>query len=418
MSKMKVFSSCVLVILLMVCAVFLFELHGCTPRVSVPDDAVAGERESEGSGPAVVSRQDFPLPIVEEWVLPTVVSITGADSEAGLAAAWGFDYGVKTVNEQGGIRELPVRIAIRDAASSENAVRTEIGQAAADSALIVLGPSTEESYTAGGQTFYSVGMPALGAATDDMSRDRYQPFAISCIADPGSEAVSAIETWVRAEQFTRVFIFNSYIYDDRTKLAEEALLASGKEVAERFEVGHDAFDAASVAERAIASGADAYYIDMSGEDTLRIIRQLHFLAGEAASALKILCGPQAADMALIESAEDGEMLGVRVWATLDPNRGVEKRRAFDEAFERSVGDLAYYSLAVDYYQAALMLKEAFDELRLTGAPEELESERRKLALHLYNTGFIATDQGDFIIEAGSKFTAAKLYTITENGFQS
>jgi hypothetical protein len=101
----------------------------------------------------------------------------------------------------------------------------------------------------------------------------------------------------------------------------------------------------------------------------------------------------------------------------DPNKDGDKRKAFTEAFEKNIGDFGYYSIAVDYYQSALMLKQAIDTLGLTGSPEVLAAEREKLAIYLFNSGLFTTDQGNFIIEAGSKLTAAKLYKITEKGFE-
>ena len=416
MIKKKLFSPIVLKSILIACVVFSMGFLGCAPGATP-----AGNNNDSGLASGDATGEDggedlLPVPLIAEWVLPIVVSITGAESDAGIAAAWGFDYGVKVVNEQGGIRGLPVRITIRDAGSSDTAVTSEIGSAAAD-ALIVLGPPTEALYKAGEQAFYSAGMPAVGAATDTDRREIYRPFAISCITAAGSDAVSAIETWVRAERFTSVCIIYSPSQADRTASAEATMRASAIEIAELIELPHESFDAASAAEKAIASGAEAFYFDLNKEDTLRVIKQLRFLAGDAAHDMKILCGPQLADKELIGADEAIDLIGARVWAMFDPNKDSEKRRVFEDAYSKNIGDADHYSIAVDYYQSALMLKQAIDTLGLTGAPGALADEREKLADYLYNTGLITTDQGDFIIESGSKQTAVKLYTITDKDFQ-
>jgi len=414
MIKKKFFPPIVLKPLLIVCVILSLGFLGCSPGATVAgnydDGAMANGVDGDGD------EDLLPVPSIAEWVLPIVVSITGAESDAGIAAAWGFDYGVKVVNEQGGIRGLPVRITIRDAGSSDTAVTSEIGSAAAD-ALIVLGPPTESLYKAGEQAFYSAGMPAVGAATDTDRREIYRPFAISCITAPGSDAVSAIETWVRAGRFSSVCIFYNASQADRTASAEATMRASGIEIAELIELSGESFDAASPADKAINSGAEAFYFDLNKEDTLRIIKQMRYLAGDEAQDLKILCGPQLADKDLIGSEEAVDLIGARVWAMFDPNKDSEKRRVFEEAYSKNIGDTAYFSIAVDYYQSALMLKQAIDTLGLTGAPGALANEREKLADYLYNTGLITTDQGDFIIESGSKQTAVKLYTITDKDFQ-
>ena len=406
MLKLKSFSFAILV-LLVVCIIF----SGC----GLGDGGVIPLPFGSGSEP---DEEDLPEPAVEEWVLPIIVAVTGFDSNFGRAAAWGFDYGIKTVNEQGGIRGLPVKMAIRDVASSDLEVVTEINIAAAESALAIMGPPTKDLYEAGEATFFNAKMPAIGAATDKNARDFNRPYAISCITEPSSETISAVESWVRAEHLTKVCIFFSPIYGDRNAYAEATFVAGGVEIVEKFELGNEAFDAASIAEKAFSSGADAYYIDTNSEDTLRIIRQLKFLAGEEeAGNLKILCGPQAANKEFLDSAEEGELIGASVWATQNPNKNMEKRRAFEEAFVKSIDDSSLFDLTVDYCQSALMLKQAIDKLGLTGDRTMLAGEREALAGYLYDSDVITTDQGDFITRGGNKLKVASVYKITANGFE-
>jgi len=106
-----------------------------------------------------------------------------------------------------------------------------------------------------------------------------------------------------------------------------------------------------------------------------------------------------------------------VWTTLDPGKDAEKRRAFDESFEKNVGDIAYRGLTVDYYQSAFMVKQAIESLELSGEPDALADDRELLANWLYNSDSIHTDQGDFFIMDGGKIVEIKLYTMTEKGLQ-
>jgi len=408
----KVFSSSVLTVLLISCLVLSLELFGCTPGT------ISGLSFSNGQAVngSEVSEAEYIPPAVDGWVLPIIVSITGSESDAGLAAAWGFDYGVKVVNEQGGIRGVPVTISVRDAASNDVKTSTEVMSASAD-ALIVFGPPTEALYHAGSMAFYNAGMPAIGGATDSMKREAYQPFAISCIDDPGSAAGSAVAGWVKTDKFNSACIFYSPVTQERAECIEQMLISEDKKVAEMIALGNEAFDAAAAAERALATGADAFYIDLNEEDTYRIIKQLKFNFIEETTPPIILCGPNAANTELLESDESGDLLGVRVWVSYDPGKDIEKRKAFSQSYNNSFESTDQFSLAVDYYQAALMLKQSIDKLGLTGAADALAQEREMLAKYLYSTDLITTDQGDFIIESGSKRTIAKLYTITENGFQ-
>ena len=369
-----------------------------------------------GNTPENIEDDTFPKPILDEWELPIVVAVTGQESDSGLAAAWGFDYGIKVVNEQGGIRGLPVKMTIRDVTSSDVEVVVEINSAAASDALVIMGPPTEDLYRAGEKTFFNARMPAIGAATNKNIRDFNRPYAISCITEPSSETISAVESWIQAERFSNVCIFVSPIYKDRNAYAEATFNAWNKDVLEKFELGNDAFDAASIAEKAFLSGAEAYYIDTGSEDTLRIIRQLRFLAGEEADKLKILCGPLVANYEFLESTEEGELIGIRVWATQDPNKNMEKRKAFEEAYNKYFDTFTFFDLTIDYCQSALMIKQAIDKLGLTGDSRTLAEEREALANYLYDSDVITTDQGDFITRAGNKLKVASVYRITENGF--
>ena len=408
----KFFSSSVLIVLLISCLVLSLELFGCAPG-NIGGLPLNNGQAANTSGAV---NEDMAPPSVDGWVLPIVVSITGSESEAGLAAAWGFDYGVKVVNELGGIRGVPVNITVRDAASNDAKTSTEVMSASAD-ALVVFGPPSEALYQAGGLAFYNAGMPAVGAATDSLKREAYQPFAISCIDDPNSAAQSAVACWVKTDKFLNVCIFYSPSAQERAECAEKSFINDGKKVTEMIALGNESFDAATVVEKAMATSADSYYIDASAEDTLRIIKQLEYNYTEDTAKPVILCGPQAADIAFLESDEEGDILGIKVWASYDPGKDIEKRKAYKQAFDNNFENPDLYSLTVDYYQSVIMLKQAIDKLGLTGSPDALAEERGMLANYLYNTDLITTDHGDFIIESGSKRTVAKIYTITENGFQ-
>jgi len=415
MFKKKFVSFGVLIILIIACVILVATLFivSSVPAVNNPGSGLglpgtSGNEDEENA--------NKPVPLVHEWELPIVVSITGTDSATGLAAVWGFDYGIKTVNEMGGIRGLPVRITVRDATSSTTEVTSEIEMLTKDS-LVIMGPPTEAAFKAGEQVFFAARMPAIGAATDANNRQAYQPFAISCITDPNKTVESVVATWVRVERFTTVCILYSPSNSERVESLETALSYIGKEIVEKIEIGNEAFDAAGIADRAYALGADAFYIDMNGEDTLRLVTQLRFIAGENVDTLKILCGPLAADKELIDSAKEGDMYGVRVWTTLDPSKDIEKRKAFHEAFEKNVGDPELLGLAIDYYQSAIMLKQAFETLAIIGGQEALVNERETLANWLYNSEIINTDQGDFFVLDGGKIMEAKLFRITERGFQ-
>jgi len=415
MFKKKFFSFGVLIALIIACVV-LFAILFVLSSVPAVNNPAAGAGITSGADNNTGEEENLPAPSVFEWEMPIVVSITGSDSDKGLAAAWGFDYGIKAVNELGGIRGLPVSLTVRDAASNNSGVTTEFEMLVHDS-LVIMGPPTDAAFKAGEHVFYNAGVPTVGAAIDAKNRDAFQPFAISCITDPAVTAESAVATWVRIERFVNVCVIYSPISDERVEKIKMALASTGKQIVESIEIGNDAFDAATVADRAYSSSADAFYIDMSGEDILRIVTQLKYIAGENAMNLKILCGPLAADKELIESAKEGDMYGVRVWTTIDPSKDIEKRKAFDEAFDKNLGDPTYRDLAVDYYQSAHMLKQAIESLALTSDPSTFKDERLLLANWLYNSELIKTEHGDFLVVEGGKSIEAKLFRVTEKGLQ-
>jgi len=415
MFKRKFFSFGVLIVLIIACVILstvLFVLSS-VPAVNNPGIGI-GTGGATGAG--ADDDDGLPKPAIDDWELPIVISITGKDSPAGRAAAWGLDYGIKVVNELGGIRGLPVRITVRDAASSTESTAQEIEALSADS-LVIMGPQAEELFKAGEWIFYRAGVPVVGAATDANSRKNYEPFAVSCITNPWGAASSVGATWVSMESFDSVCMLYAPVYAERVDYIEASLVNAEKEIVERIEVGNEAFDAAGVADKLYNSGADVYYIDMRGEDVLRVIAQLRYLAGDNAGRLKILCGPDVADRELIESAAEGDMYGIQVWTTIDPKRDVEKRKAFAEAFDKNIGDAAFRGITVDYLQSALMLKQAIEALGLTGERKALKEERSLLAGWLYNTESIHTDHGDFYVQDGAKYAEVKIYTITDKGFQ-
>ncbi|MDR0875196.1 MAG: ABC transporter substrate-binding protein [Clostridiales Family XIII bacterium] len=381
-----------------------------------------------GSGDSAQSVQppgDAPPVAVREWYFVMLTDVTGMSAEEGVAAAWGFDYGVKAINESGGVRGISVRSATRDTASVAVNAAAEMtavaeGLGVDGGALLVLGPVLSDEYDAAAQIFTEAHIPAIGHAVGDATLQNYAPYAISSAAEPGGAAGKAVAAWIAGDPGIQkiAMIYNSSIYsiNGNAERVKEVIAGEGLSLVGTVETGGDTFDAAGVAETAMGFDADAYYIDLGGDGNRRVAEQLAHLNGD--SAPRLIMGSlnvdlsQFLDIAVLSSDK------VFFWSEYDPVADGEKRQAFDTAFAAAIGSNHYYNIAVNYCQAARFAQQAIEELGLTGDPEHLTEERDKLAAYLRDCSLVRTPLGDYETSAGRKIAQSRLYRMKDGAFVS
>lgn len=356
-------------------------------------------------------------PVAVEWTFPILSAVTGTDGDSGVAAAWGLDYGIQQINETGGIRGVFVKSVVKDTSGSATKAEAEMTSLAQNS-LVVFGPAGEQEFDAAHRAAAEERIANIGYVASESVIGEFAPFIISCSAEPGKDAQAALTDWfAQNPNVTSLCV----LYDPSLPSAADRLGgvrtllagADGVSLAGVIEIGNTAFNAASVAETALDTDADAYYIEAGGESFVRLVAQLR---NDNVPAEQILGGASAASASLFDYAESSGMSedieGVSIWSLSDPAK-MQTWQVFEKASETHV-DAAQLEIAADYYEAAFLVKLAIEALGITGDPMLVGQERERLATWLYNTDEISSPRGTFRIENGEKVIHPRLLRI-ENG---
>jgi ABC-type branched-subunit amino acid transport system substrate-binding protein len=382
----------------------------------------AGGSLEQNPGTAGGSAEAPPV-VAQQWYFVMLTDVTGMNAEEGVAAAWGFDYGVKAINETGGVRGVDVRSATRDTASEASKAASEMATVAGGSdvdgnALLVLGPVLAAEYDAAADVFADAHIPAIGYAANEETIRKDAPYAISSAAAPGEAAGKAVTAWISKDAGIQkiAMIYDSSIYsiNGNAERVKQVIADAGLTLTVTVETSGDVFDAAGVAEAAFGTGANAFYIDLAGDGNRRVAEQLAHLNGDSVPSL--LMGSLAVDFAQFSDVSALTSEKVFFWSEYDPGLDTEKRQAFNAAFTAAIGSNHYYNIAVNYCQAARFAAQAIEELGLTGDPARLSEEREKLAIYLHDCAQVRTPLGNFATENGYKLVEPALYSIKDGKF--
>jgi ABC-type branched-subunit amino acid transport system substrate-binding protein len=415
------------VLALAVVLVIIVLVPGPADSGSLTDVILGGSNGSSaqdpGSAGGASADTEAPPVATQEWYFVMLTDVTGMSAEEGVAAAWGFDYGVKALNASGGVRGIDVRSATRDTASEPGKAASEMtavaeGLGVDAGALLVLGPVLSAEYDAAAAVFTEAHIPAIGYAENKETLRNGAPYAVSSAAASGEAAGKAVSAWIAQnpaiQKIAMVYDSSIYSINGNAERVKQVIAEAGLTLSVTVETSGDAFDAAGVAEAAFGTGADAYYLDLAGEGNRRVAEQLTHLNGD--SAPELLMGSLAVDFSLLSDVPALASEKVFFWSEYDPAVDGERRQAFNTAFEAAIGSNHYYNIAVNYCQAARFAAQAIEELGLTGDPALLAEEREKLAAYLHDCEQIRTPLGNYATKDGYKLTEPVLYQIKDGKF--
>ncbi|GHU68400.1 hypothetical protein AGMMS49983_21000 [Clostridia bacterium] len=394
----------------------LLAVPGSADRVSQGDSGL-----NLGSGSQTSKDIAEPLPVAtREWYFELLTDVTGANEGAGDAAAWGFDYGVKAINETGGVRGVSVRWAVRDTASDQAKAASEmttVVESTDPKVLLVFGPIEPFEYKAAAPAFSSAHIPAIGNADGDTLQN-FAGYAISIAAAPGETAGKAVSSWISHDSSIQkvALIYDSSVGSlrDNAERAKAVITEAGLSVAVTVEASGDTFDAAGVAGAAYGTDADAYYIDLTGDGNKRVVEQLVYMNGDVAPS--VLMGSLDASVVQLPEIAALNSEKVYIWSEFDPEADAEKRLLFDTAFDAAIGNGRYYNIAADYCQAASFVCQAVEELGLTGDPARAAEERDQLSAYMRDCAQVSTPLGVYSTSGGAKIATSRLFQIKDGKF--
>lgn len=418
-SNMKRFL-CLALSLMMMAAAFA----GCGGGQSSGGGAPSAAQDGEAAEPAGEPSEAAPAgsgeaaPVaVSEWEFPMISVMTGSVAFAGVPAAWGAEYAVKEINESGGIRDVPVKITVRDSAF-DTAKAVQEMSTLVDNALVVFGPMDGPGTDAAGQVSSEAGVPILAAATTATVREKYAPYAISYMTDSEKGAAAAAVRWVKAEPDIKKVVIFYYPADNASaseyELGKQYLEAEGVEVVGAVEVTAGQLDLGPSVVKAMGYEPDGYLVNLRTEEFVRAVTELRNRGVTDGS--RMMGGFSAIASNLFDLA-DGALEDVYIWNKIDPSYPSEKWNKFVEDYKAdNDGQIPSGNTAANFYEAVMSVKEAIETLGVTGDPAKRQEERDAIANYLFNSKEYDFIQGAFQYVEGEKVAEPHFFQIKGEEF--
>ena len=391
---------------------------GCSNTPDTPE--TPADTPAESTPPVESGGNDEPADdngvAVDAWDISMLSVLTGPVAFAGVPAGWGAQYAAKEINDQGGIRGVPVNIDVRDTAFDPAKAVSEMS-AIVDNALVVLGPMDGPGFDAAGQVAADAKVHAIGAAAEHSIREKYSPYASSYMIDSDKGAAKAVKKWLELNpDFKKIVIF--YIPSDNANTAEYELIKNsladfGVELAGTVEVETGDLDLGPAATKALGYDADAYFVNLRTEEFSRAVIELRKRGVDEG---KRMMGSFSAVSSNLFDLGGDALQDVYIWNKINPNSDDSGWLDFVAAFEADNGSRPDGNTGANFYESVYLIKNAIEDLQITGDPAIRQEERDKIAEYLLNAPPQTLIQGTFQIVDGEKVAEPFLFQLIDNAY--
>ena len=156
---------------------------------------------------------------------------------------------------------------------------------------------------------------------------------------------------------------------------------AGAEHVGDVEIPADAVTFGPLVVKALDMKPDAVVIACWPDKAAKIVQELKNRGFKDMS--KILLFSSADDAALYTTGGK-DLDGVNIYNYINQDQDTPRWNAFKEAYQKDHKGLQPPSLSTNYYDAVYMIKRAIEECGVTGDPDKLKEERKKIAEAMFN----------------------------------
>jgi ABC-type branched-subunit amino acid transport system substrate-binding protein len=315
-------------------------------------------------------------PKVTHWTLPSIGAFTGSGAWIGVDLKFALDRAVRDINSVGGIRGLPVVIENYDTGGFNPDKAVQMFAKAEPGALVIVGPIGSSENVACGTIAAKAGILYLGSGSSDWSVIvdcapwMFTPYA-SCYDDTAEELSVYLKTVPGIK--TICMIYSSA--EEYTKEVGDKTLAVAKKNGVNVkivDVPLTTVDFAPIAAKALTTKSDAYVLACYAPFSASIVKELRKL--KVTDSTKIVTTAYAfSDSYFQQGGQDLD--GTYVIDTYDPEYPGEAWQKLLSQYRAEVGGTYPQNVIRFQYDFAWMIKDAIEELKITGDPAKLKKER-------------------------------------------
>lgn len=311
-------------------------------------------------------------PAVEEWKIPTFATVSGPHAFAGKGCNWGREWAVDQINAAGGIAGKPVVLEYYDDECRAAKAATQVS-GVIDWALVILAPMCDTAAIGALPVTSEAGIycfcyAGLGTA------EAYHPWTWSGWSDNTILYAPAAKAWVKQEGIKKICPIigtHSAPYCETTELAMAGAEEMGVEVTGWVDVPEEIVDFGPVAVKALATGADGFYITAFPANTAKVLVELRKRGLEDNTRIMLGLGQITPDLWELNAGQMEGAYSVDEFNLLCKN---PRWLAFNE-WMKATNDMPAFVWQSPMVDEIYLIKAAIEDLKITGDPAKLTEER-------------------------------------------
>jgi branched-chain amino acid transport system substrate-binding protein len=352
-------------------------------------------------------------PDVKEWRVPWICFFSGPYAQFGGLLKIGMVEAVEDINAAGGISGKPVVVEYRDDATDAAKAVAEMSQVVNDS-LVVMGPLYAPSAKAALPMAARQGVPCLIMTAGPQIVKQFYPWASGMVPD-AKDFGPAAAGWAKRHPSLKSVVQFVWPEDptwmEIAKAHTDALKKRGIKVKDVEVSG--GIDMGSVAIKALSNKPDGFVISVGAVETAKIIKELDKRGVKDKSKILIFVS---ADFADLYNIGKGFLDGANIYSGVNPYSENPRWKALMKKVATKYPDLIdppAWALSFPY-DTLLMIKAAIEHEKITGDPNKLSDERKRIRDYVNNIKKFQGVNDTFSMVNGLPKVPLYLYEIKDN----
>ena len=348
--------------------------------------------------------------------LPLLLPVSGEISNLGEDALWAAEYAVDEINASGGIQGIPVKIELYDSQNSESQVK-KYAKEIAETNRFFIGPIDSVGTAAEAEIISDTGTPNIAAYSFETLRLQAAPYGISYMSDSTDDELEAVREWKELNpdiEKVAIVVTKGETAQIETSEALKAYLnelnMSAEAVVEMDLTENGGMNA--VAE-ALNAKVDGYVVLARSEEYVKFVSEIRKRG--VTEGRRVTASFASNDYNMFQQNRT-VMEGTYIWNKFDVGYQGEEWQKLLQAYRNDHdGQDPSTNITPDIYNAVYAWKQCMEELALGPKPDDLKTEKEKIAEWFSASPVINAIQGDYQWLNGNKKGQFYYFQIDENG---
>jgi branched-chain amino acid transport system substrate-binding protein len=352
--------------------------------------------------------------VADEWYFPALDCLTGWGAMYGQHSLWGKTTAVEEINAAGGIAGKPIRFEARDEMLDPDKCKSEMAKILANDPLMVGGPLNDRDVASSVPLAIDQGVFCMVNATGTSVAMQYSPWTYSSTDTSENEYRPGVLAWIKRRPDIKSVVplvtYTEAMWTEVSEVAMDTLAEAGIETMEGIDVPHETVNHAAMATKALASGADGFWLGCDGATNAKLIIELEARGMTDKGKIMVFAAGEPNLFEVGEGYLDGVYLQSYYW----PQTPLPRWQALLEKWYAENPGIDPVFTMHDGYDQIYLFKAAIENCKITGDPAKLAEERLLLRDYIRNVKDFPFVMGTSSVYDGVKRTTQYLFVIENN----